>query len=240
MDFPVFFTSDLTSAERKISPGWSLAYLKKRLEQTTGITAKFQVLQYYPDRASNEFIVLQGLDEDSTLVEQFGIVPYSRIHVEDTDPDSKLSELYDESTDPGFQLTEEEYARRKDSVLQWKKDQKLGRYNPQYEEAQQAVQKKNENVATGISVGDRCRVINIEGERRGEVKFVGKIPALDEGKSPWIGIEFDEPVGKNDGSIGDQRFFQARSSHGSFVRPNKVEVGDFPELDPFESDEEEL
>lgn len=240
MDFPVFFTSDLTSSERKISPGWTLAYLKKRLEQTTGIPARFQVLQYYPDRANNEFVVLKGANEETTFLEQFGIVPYSRIHVEDSDPDSKLSELYSENPEAGFQLSEEEYARRKDSVLQWKKDQKLGRYDPRFEEAQQASQMINELLATGIVVGNRCRIINIEGERRGEVKYVGKINVLDEGKSPWIGIEFDEPVGKNDGLIGEQRFFQARPGHGSFVRPNKVEVGDFPEIDPFESDEEEL
>ncbi|OBA19547.1 hypothetical protein METBIDRAFT_79558 [Metschnikowia bicuspidata var. bicuspidata NRRL YB-4993] len=229
MDYPVFFTSDLTSAERKISPGWTLAYLKKRLEPTTGISAAFQLLQYYPDSNSNKFTILTCANEEDTLLEQFAIVPYSRIHVEDTDPDSKLSQLFDETSEPGFQLSEEEYARRKDSVLQWKKDQQLGRYDPLFEQAQQAVH-----------LGDRCRVINIEGERRGEVKFVGKISVLDDGKSPWIGIEFDEPAGKNDGLIGDQRFFQAKPGHGSFVRPNKVEVGDFPELDPFESDEEEL
>ncbi|KAM9899369.1 hypothetical protein OXX69_009506 [Metschnikowia pulcherrima] len=240
MDFPVFFTSDLTSSERKISPAWSLTYLKKRLEQTTGIDVKSQQLQYYPDRSNNEYVVLQGADEQTTLLEQFAIVPYSRIHVEDTDPNSRLSELYDENSEPGFQLSEEEYSRRQNSVLQWKKEQKLGRFDPLFDEAQRVAQQKDESSASGINVGNRCRVINIEGERRGEVKYVGKIHVLDEGKSPWIGIQFDEPVGKNDGSIGEHKFFQGKPGHGSFVRPNKVEVGDFPELDIFESDDEEL
>jgi tubulin-folding cofactor B len=45
-------------------------------------------------------------------------------------------------------------------------------------------------------VGDRCEVN--PGGKRGEVKFVGKIPAIAAG---WfVGVQYDEPVGKNDGT----------------------------------------
>lgn len=238
MDTPVFFTSDLTSAETKVDLSWTLAHLKQRLERTTGIAPQFQKLQYYSSSTSNEFRVLDA--DDAATLASFGIAPFCRIHVADTDPDSKLAQLYDEGQTAGFQLSEEDYAKRADSVLQWKKDQQLGRYDPQFQQQQELSQMKDEQMALKMSEGQRCRVINIEGERRGTVRYVGKIAALDGGKSPWIGVEFDEPAGKNDGLIGDVRVFSGRAGHCSFLRPAKVEVGDFPELDMFDSDDEEI
>lgn len=236
MDIPVYFTSDLVSTEKRISPQWSIAYLKQKLEPVTGILPSFQLLQYYPERASNNFVEIKPDNEETTTVADIGITAFSRIHVEDKDPDSILGELKEES-DVHFDLSPEEYAKRSDTVLQWKKDKQLGRFDPQFHEKKSRLQEESELKAATISVGNRCRIINIEGERRGVVKFVGKIVQLDGGENPWVGIEFDEPVGKNDGLIGELRLFEARHNHGSFVRPNRVEVGDFPELDPFDDDE---
>lgn len=53
-------------------------------------------------------------------------------------------------------------------------------------------------------------------------------------------VEFDEPTGKNNGYFDGVKIFECKEKHGSFVKPKQVEVGDFPELDPFASDEEEL
>lgn len=44
-------------------------------------------------------------------------------------------------------------------------------------------------------IGDRCLVE--PGERRGIVKFVGRAETLAPGF--WIGIKYDEPLGKHDG-----------------------------------------
>lgn len=243
MDISVYFTSDLTSSERRISPQWTIKYLKQRLEQITGISPQYQQLHYYPIRTSNEHRLVGGSEsEDEKTVHDFDVEPYSRIHVVDTDPESKLNGFVDEedAEDAQFKLSEEEYANRANTVLQWKKTQKLGRFDPHFDEQKTHIQQQNEERAKEITVGSRCRVINIEGERRGAVKYVGKIEQLDQGENIWVGIEFDEPVGKNDGLIGAFRVFECRPKHGSFVKPKQVEVGDFPELDPFASDEEEL
>ena len=73
--------------------------------------------------------------------------------------------------------------------------------------------------------------------RRGTVQFIGDIPEIP-GFGPWIGIGLDEPTGKNDGSIKGARYFQCATNYGVFVRPERVEVGDFPVLNELGSDEE--
>lgn len=79
--------------------------------------------------------------------------------------------------------------------------------------------------------------------RRGTIRFVGPVPAIPSplskaysGEIPddlapiWVGIELDEPTGKNDGSVNGERYFTCPNNCGVFVKPEKVEVGDYPPL----------
>jgi tubulin-folding cofactor B len=46
-------------------------------------------------------------------------------------------------------------------------------------------------------------------------------------------LQYDEPVGKNDGSVKGQRYFECSPNYGGFVRPAMVQTGDYP---PFDED----
>lgn len=69
---------------------------------------------------------------------------------------------------------------------------------------------------------------------------MGEVKEIPGSIGSWIGIELDEPVGKNDGSLGGTRYWGEPSGvkRGVFVRPERVEVGDYPPLDDLEDMEE--
>jgi len=93
-----------------------------------------------------------------------------------------------------------------------------------------------EEEAKAITVGNWCEVII--GKRWGEVKFVGKVDKL--GKGYWVGIKLDEPLGDTTGSIDGNTYFSVPDKYGLFIRPKEVVVGDFPEVDAFDSGEDEI
>lgn len=106
--------------------------------------------------------------------------------------------------------------------------------------------KENEfgiDTVEGIEVGMRCEVR--PGTRRGKIAYVGEINELGSG-GYWVGVIFDEPVGKTDGTTngGKTRYFEAPgSNYGGFVRGKNVEAGDFPErdiMDELEDSDDEL
>lgn len=92
----------------------------------------------------------------------------------------------------------------------------------------------------GMEVGMRCEVQ--PGGRRGVVAYRGMVSEIG-GGGHWVGITFDEPVGKTDGTAGGKRYFEARPGFGGFVRGKNVAVGDYPErdiLDELDDSDDEL
>lgn len=61
------------------------------------------------------------------------------------------------------------------------------------------------------------------------LRYVGKIEGLPLGW--WVGVKLDEPLGKNDGRAKGVRIFDCPPKHGLFLRPDKVQAGDFPPMD---------
>jgi tubulin-specific chaperone B len=91
-------------------------------------------------------------------------------------------------------------------------------------------------------IGQRCQ-IRI-GQRRGTIVWTGQLQShIDDGY--WVGIQLDEPTGKNNGTLYGVPYFVVEPNYGAFVRGPHVEVGDFPirtdiwdEGDDDDSDEE--
>nr|CCC52306.1 putative tubulin-specific chaperone, fragment [Trypanosoma vivax Y486] len=150
------------------------------------------------------------------------------IHVVDLQPSSMVEDFEDVSKVEKFEISEEAYNKREDNArafrnrmlaLQRAEAEKNGINLPQ--ELHEDSYKERAEL---IHVGDRCQCQ--PGDRLGTVRFVGRIATLKLGY--WIGVEFDEPVGKGDGSVKGTRVFECAPNYGGFLRPDQVEVGDFP------------
>ena len=130
--------------------------------------------------------------------------------VEDTSPPgaSLTGQFTDVSQVEKFELSEAEYAKRQDSVLAYKLRNKLGRFASS---DQTESPPPTHDVHMDIKVGQRCEVEpTTEGgiARRGEVKYVGPTEFGNK-TGVWVGVQYDEPVGKNDGSYVYTSFFFA-------------------------------
>ena len=75
-------------------------------------------------------------------------------------------------------------------------------------------------MSLNFQVGDR---IAVEGAGCGAVAFIGHDLA-DLPAGTWVGVIYDEPLGKNDGTIKGKRYFKCKPNHGHLVRPDKVRV----------------
>ena len=108
-------------------------------------------------------------------------------------------------------------------------------------------------LSIGIAVSRRAIILPSSPPhiRRGIIRFVGPVPSIpypgvetrdaDSSALPiWVGIELDEPSGKNDGSVGGKRYFTCPNKTGIFVKPEKVEVGEFPPLGLDELEDETM
>jgi len=161
--------------------------------------------------------------------------------VADTRPAGARPNFNDLSGVEKYVMPEDEYAKKTDSVLAWKKAQKLGRFDPAAPSQEQARLEalEHEIQQRGIAVGKRCRVGG-DDTRRGVVRHVGEVKEIPGGQGAWVGVRLDEPAGKNDGSLGGTRYWADESTlkHGVFVRPERVEIGDFPALNDLEEMEE--
>ncbi|CCH43575.1 Cell polarity protein alp11 [Wickerhamomyces ciferrii] len=241
-DITVQVTSALTNSERRVSTNWTLKYFKQRLETITGIPPEDQQLLLFINTFSTdgkEIKGSQGQTDDSTTLDQFQFQAHSRIQVNDTRPESELNDLNNEEGGQFFELKDEDYEKRSDSIRRWKQDNKLGRFDPAFEAKKEEIRQSNESKAKELKEGSRFRTVNDkDGERRGVIRYVGKVPEIDP-DSIWVGVQFDEPVGKNNGSIKGVSYFTANQNYGGFLRPVQIEQGDFPEKSLFSDDDDD-
>jgi tubulin-folding cofactor B len=99
-----------------------------------------------------------------------------------------------------FEMDQSDYEKKTDSVLAFKKRNKLGRFgdqDPQEQEKKEEALRKEEEKAKAITINSRCLVTRSGvPARKGVVRFVGN---TEFAAGWWIGVQYDEPYGKNDG-----------------------------------------
>lgn len=73
----------------------------------------------------------------------------------------------------------------------------------------------------GMKVGDRVLINSSGTAKLGTLRFLG---TADFAKGEWAGVELDERIGKNDGSVGAKRYFQCEPMYGLFAPLQKVQL----------------
>jgi len=230
--------------------------VKEKLRTHTGTGSAFMHLTLLDFNGQ----VVADLIQEELKLGYFSPIDGYTIHITDLDPHSMAANggLEDVSLVKKYEISDEDYNKRDDNFRKWRQqkmaadpswtmakeikqnqDRRNIRLDPNFvpEPAKEKITDDEHlaDVAAGMKVGDRCEVT--VGGKRGAVQYVGKIPSIAPGW--WIGVLYDEPVGKNDGTVKGQRFFECPPKYGGFLRPDKLQVGDYPEDDLFASDEEE-
>lgn len=233
-------TSNVAEAmctERRFPKDLTVEAFKGKLELITGATSASMDITVHDSKTDD---VVCKLDSNERLLGSYPIDSGMRIHVVDK-ASRGPGEFDDVSKVKKFELSEHEYEQRTDTVRSFLQRNKMGKYNEEEMTQQKADKEKaeaeEEALIQAMKVGDRCEV-DIPGgggKRRGAVRFLGRTEFQS---GFWVGVQYDEPLGKNDGSVKGKRYFQCPPKYGGFVKPNHVKVGDFPEEEIDFSDDE--
>jgi len=219
--------------------------VKEKLYRHGGTSCCMQEL--YLRRGGGDTIFLM---DDSQTLRYYGARSGMEIHINDLDPHSISLHggLEDVSKVEKYVMPDEEYDKLKNTVRAQKREAEAREARKKAEraatgedvgeelggEAPAPLEMTAEEAAAAFPVGSRCECD--PGGRRGVVRHVGPIIAT---KGIWIGVALDEPLGQNDGTKDGKRYFECQGpKYGCFSKPLNVRVGDYPERDPFASDDE--
>lgn len=198
------------AAELRVDPSsTSVGDLKERMHLMTGTSPAVMTLISSGRTLAPESAMLVSFPEvmDSKSVLVRDEAPYLNAGISEECPENVR-----------FKLSEEEYEKRDDSFRKFK-----AMIAKKTEAPVEAIKVADERV---FKVGDRCEIDSEGFAKRGKIAYVGSLP---DKADTWIGIVLDEPYGKHDGIYNGVRYFECPMRYGVFVRPNRVQVGDFPE-----------
>lgn len=148
----------------------------------------------------------QVLEGDSKTLADFSAQNHFVLHVVDADPEKYVASTQTGTVETPFVLSAEKEAARAEAMKVAKEQKALS----------------DDSRLLRVNVGDRCQVSGAtpsEASRVGTVAFVGPVHWA---QGLWVGVKFDLPLGKNDGSVKGTRYFECEANHGSFVKPSSV------------------
>lgn len=215
----LFVESKFVKGIHRMDPDWEPTVLSKKIELITGIppdSQKISIRSQADERdLGNQKLSDAGVTEGVTLF------------VEDVN--NQLDLENNDDIDARYQMDIAEYEKRENTVLDWKRKNKLGRFS---EDANQHSSPASRDYGPLlVQKGQECYATLSSGRTvRGIVEFIGEIEAIEPGV--WVGVKLFSPEGKNNGTVKGIKLFDAEPNHGTLVRPNKVR--------PLDEDEEEL
>jgi len=179
----------------------TLTEFKIKLELIVGVYRQDMRLQLREPSGK----LLAEIIGDTRSLEQLGLADGLVVHVIDIAHNTPSFTGTEDAEK--FVLTDEKYDARDESVRKWK---------------QELFKKEAESVAQTLKIGSRCEV-TVENAplRLATIAHVGPVhfrPGV------WVGVRYDEPIGKNDGSIEGRRYFECEPMHGGFVQPIGVKM----------------
>jgi hypothetical protein len=83
-DIPLFVRSNNASSERRITPSWSLAHLKTKLEPITGIPPSCQSLKL--KLPGHDEVAMEAQDEGRVQLSHWSLQAYAEIYVREREP----------------------------------------------------------------------------------------------------------------------------------------------------------
>ncbi|XP_029027445.1 tubulin-folding cofactor B [Betta splendens] len=226
----VRLTSTISSFEvqRRFNRGISIAELKGKLEMVVGASPSCMDLELFS--VSDKF--LQKMDDNEALLGSYPVDDDCRIHVVDKSG-GQMNEFTDVSKVEKFELSDDAYDKKTGTARSFMKKHRIGQFNEEEVAKKKAehaaLEEQQKAAADAISVGSRCQV-QVPGQptKLGTVMYVG---TTDFKPGYWVGVKYDEPLGKHDGTVNGKRYFECEIKYGAFVKPLSVTVGDFPEED---------
>ncbi|SCU80207.1 LAMI_0B01200g1_1 [Lachancea mirantina] len=230
----ILVQSDLCSVVKEISMDTIWVQLSEKLYELSGVRPEDMRLTIWCSNGLKHEINNETVRRADQCMKDVLEQPAERITVVDTNQNSIAQQLtaglnaIDGSSDGGasvgtYQLPEDEYVRRQDSVYAWKKQNQLGRFSSQYSDKVKKARDAQVAHATTLCLDERCSVTYANApERRGWLRYVGKVPEIND-IDCWCGVELDEPLGRNDGTFDGHTYFgPVRKNYGAFVKPLSV------------------
>ncbi|XP_066234702.1 CAP-Gly domain-containing linker protein 4 isoform X3 [Saccopteryx leptura] len=148
---------------------------------------------------------------------RYGIfAPPSRVQrvTDSLDTLSEISSNKQNHSYPGF--------RRSFSTTSASSQKEINRRNA-FAKSKSALRRSWSSTAAGADGGARlhegAQVLLTSSNEMGTVRYVGP---TDFAAGIWLGLELRSAKGKNDGAVGDTRYFTCRPNHGVLVRPSRV------------------
>lgn len=221
-------SNEYVCMQKRFSKALTIIEFKGKLEMIVGGSSGSMTLQLLTSKGQH----VCNLDNDDALLGSYPIETGMTVHVI-----ADISQNIPNEAE-SLSMSTEEYNKRTNTLHNFLQNNKLGKYDEKYqkelEEQNRIKQIALEEKLESLKIGGRC-LVQVSGQpsRKGTVLYKGDVEGLN---GPYVGVKYDEPLGKNDGSFNGKRYFECAMKYGGFVKPLNVEAGDFPE-DEFDLEE---